>query len=326
MQRATPCHQTVNSIHLLNNEFYINAPVSHLFTAAFDKYTKFKDVSASNNIINYGNWTLIGNSSNKKELKDFGIYYDTPYASNVLDGNYDGFSDEPFFIKGNTITCGINIRNYQVSGGNQYYVDNHIIVDIKGTKVFFDNNTVLCTREAYSSDEKNYANKGVDLFQLGKGGEIEFSNNHCEGLKKLLGSTSGSNSIIIVKIWGHGNYLQGNPRIVYVNTLESYIFMTNNEIICDYPIFFLEEFANTGAAIFKGNRVYRDLSRVIYFTTSFGHIYYTSNPGSNNNIQSMKLICCDNIFDNMPLNTMYTHLQTSMRNIHKNNIFSDLTE
>ena len=326
VQRATPCHQTINGIHLLNNEFYINAPVSHLFTVAFDKYTIFKDVSASNNIIDYGNWTINGNSSNKQELKDFGIYYDTPYDSYVLDGNYDGLSDEPFFIKGNTITCGTNIRNFHTSGGNQYYADNHMIVDIIGTKVIFDDNTVICTREAYTPDEKSYANKGVDLFRFGKGGEVEFSNNHCEGLKMLLGSTSGSAPIIIGKIWGNGNYLQGNPRFIYVNTLESYLFMTNNEIISDYPIFFLEEFANTGTAIFKGNRVYRDLSRVLYFTTPYGHIYYTGNSGSGNNIQSMKLICCNNIFDNMPQNSMYTYLQSSIKNIHKNNIFSDMTE
>lgn len=327
VQRSTPCHQTINGIHLCNNEFYLNAPSSHLFTAAFDKHTKFKDVTAKNNIINYGSWTLEGTESSIKELMDFGLYYDTIYDSSYHEGNYDGLSDEPFLITGNTISCGSNVRNIRQSGSTQYYVDNHIIVDIKGTKAIFNENTVICTREAYTSDEQSFSNKGVQLFHCGsKGGEIMFSDNHCEGLKALMLFTSGGTPITKGRIWGCGNFLQGDTRITYVNIIESHAVMTNNEIICDYPIFFLEEFANTGTAIFTGNRVYRDLTRVTRFTTPFGHIYYTGTSDSSNNIQSMKLISCNNIFDNLLLTNMYSYLQTSIRNIHKNNVFIDLYE
>ncbi len=40
----------------------------------------------------------------------------------------------------------------------------------------------------------------------------------------------------------------------------------------------------------------------------------------------MKLICCDNIFDNLTNSSMYTYLQSAMRTIHKNNVFTNLYE
>lgn len=327
VQRPTPCHQTINGFHLCNNEFHINAPASHLFTAAFDKHTTFKDVTVRNNIINYGNWMLEGTESSFKELIDFGLYYDIIYDSSYHEGNYDGFSNEPFLITGNTITCGSNVKNLYQNGNTHYYADHHIIVDIKGTKVIFNDNTVLCTREAYTTDEQFVPHKGIQLFHCGsKGGEIMFSNNHCEGLIALMLFTSGGAPITIGRLWGNGNYLQGNPRITHVNIIESHEIMTNNEIICDYPIFFLEEFANIGTAIFTGNRVYRDLTRATYFTTPFGHIYYTGASGSGNNIQSMKLICCNNIFDNLMRINMYSYIQNSMSVIHKNNYFTDIND
>lgn len=332
VQRPTPCHQTISGIHLYNNEFYINAPSTHLFTAAFDKYTTFKDVSVKGNIINYGPWTINGNNTAWTEMMDFCVYYDTIYDSQVLDGHYDSFSEEPFLITGNTINCSTHARNIHTQNGVQYYADNHIIVDIKGTKVIFDENTVICTRDTYSDDEHSYATKGVELFHCGvKGGEIMFSKNHCEGLKSLmhLKGLSGNNPITKARVWGCGNYLQGNPRIVHTNILEGHEFMINNEIICDYPVFFLEEFANTGNVIFVGNRVYRDLSRVTHYPTVYGHIFYTGSYG--NNIQSMKLVCCDNIFDNLITNGMYEHLQSQhmlsvAKYAHTNNIFSNHIE
>ena len=328
VQRTTPCHQTINGIHLCNNEFNVNAPLSHLLTVAFDKFTTYKDVTVKNNIINYGNWIVEGLESNKKELIDFCIYYDTDYAASVLIGNYNGSCDEPFFITGNTLTCGTNVRNIRTNGGNEFYVDNHIIVEIKGTKVIFDENNILCTRESYTADEKTFANKGVELFHSGdKGGEIMFSRNHCEGLKNLMSLTRGSATIPIGRIWGCGNYLQGDTRIHYLNTVESHVFMKDNEIIADYPVFFLQEFANIGTVVFIGNRVYRDLTRATFFTTPYGHIYYTGTSGSENNIVSMKLICCDNVFDNLNAQYMYSYLQNgTMRTVHKNNIFADMFE
>ena len=327
VQRSTPCHQTINGVHLDNNEFHINAPLSHLITVAFDKYTTFKDVTMRNNIIDYGDWKVNGSPSSWKELMDFCVYYDTIYDASVIEGDYDRFSDEPFVITGNTITCGTNMRNVHTGSAGQYYSDNHICIDLKGTKVLFNNNYINCIREAYTPDEDSFANKGIEMFHSGeKGGEIIFNNNRCEGLRCLASWSSGGNPLTICRLRGNGNYLQGNPRIIHVNVLECYEFMSDNEIVCDYPIFFLEEFANIGTAIFIGNRVYRDLSRVPRFTTAYGHIYYTGVSGSGNNIQSMKLICCDNIFDNISNSSMYSYLQSAMRTIHKNNVFVNIYE
>lgn len=323
VQRSTPCHETINGIHLDNNEFHINAPLSRLITVAFDKYTTFKDVTIRNNIIDYGNWTLDDNPSPRKGLMDFCIYYDTEYDASLIESNYDEFSDEPFFITGNTINCGTNARNYSTGSDGQYYSDNHICVDLKGTKVLFNNNYINCIREAYTPDEASYANKGIELFHSGeKGGEIIFNNNRCEGLKCLASWSSGGDPLVVGRLRGFGNYLQGNPRIIHVNVQECHEIMSDNEIVCDYPIFFLQEFANTGTAIFVGNRVYRDLSRVPRFTTAYGHIYYTAG----NNTHSMKLICCDNIFDNLSNSSMYSYLDSSMRTIHKNNVFLNTYE
>lgn len=327
IQRSTPCYQTINGIHFDNNEIHVNAPLSHLFTVAFDKYTTYKDITMNNNIINYGTWTVDGNNSSWKELMDFCIYYDTIYDSSVLDGNYDSFCDEPVSIIGNTIICNTHARNHGIIDGIPYYQDNHICVDIKGTKVIFNDNLVKCIREDYTADERVFARKGIEIIHCGsKGGEAFVSGNHCEGLRCLSSLTSSGSQIERFKMECCRNYLQGNPRIVHVNIAESYEFMHNNEIICDYPIFFIEEFADSGTAIFTANRVYRDLSRATYFTSPKGHIYYTDTSGSDNNIQSMRLICCDNVFDNLLISGMYSYLQTKMRTVHKNNVFADQYE
>jgi len=330
VQRSTPCHQTVNGIHFDNNQFYINAPLSHLFTVSFDKYTTYKDVTMNGNIINYGTWFVNGGSSNWKELIDFGIYYDYVYASTVLDGNYDGFCDEPFYICGNTLTCGTNIRNLGTSSGVSYYQDNHMCVDIKGTKVVFNNNVMKCSREPYSQDEYSFARKGIEIIHCGeKGGEAVLRNNRCEGLRCLSSLTgkSASKSITKARLFCSGNYLHGNPRIIHNYILESYEFMINNEIIADYPVFFAQELANNGTVVFTGNRVYRDVTRVTHYSSAYGHIYYTGHTGSSNNIQSMKFICCNNIFENTDnTQAMYEYLQSNIKIVHKNNIFDDILE
>ena len=330
VQRDSPCHQIVNGIHLDNNEFHINAPLSHLFTVSFDKYTTYKDVTMNGNIIDYGTWIVDGGSSNWKELMDFCIYYDHVYVSTVLDGNYDGFCDEPIYICGNTLTCGTNIRNLGTSGGVSYYQDNHLCVDIKGTKVVFYNNDIKCVRESYSQDEYSYARKGIEILHCGeKGGEAVLRNNHCEGIR-CLSSLTGKNAnqqITKARLYCSGNYLQGNPRINHNHIVESHEFMVNNEIIADYPVFFLQEFANNGTAVFTGNRVYRDMTRVTHYSSAYGHIYYTGNTGSGNNIQSMKFICCDNIFENTDnTQSMYEYIQSNIIIVHKNNIFDDTLE
>lgn len=322
--RSTPCYHIINGIHIDNNEFHINAPMSHLVTIAFDKYTTHKDVNVNNNMVNYGTWTVEGDSTSWEELMDFCVYYDTKYDTAIED-DYNGFTDEPFFIKGNTIICGSNIRNTN-HGTSSNYEDNHICVDIKGTKVIFDDNRVICIREDYDSTyEQYYAKKGIELIHCGKkGGEAVLRNNHCEGLKTLARLTGSSTSLVKGNLRCHGNYLQGDTRIVHVNLLESHHMITNNDIISDYPLFFLEEFANTGTVIFTSNRVYRDLSRVDHYTDAFGYIYYTGNSGSN--IQSMKLVCCDNIFNFLKTTSMYSLLQSSIMNVHKNNVFVNQVE
>ena len=110
---------------------------------------------------------------------------------------------------------------------------------------------------------------------------------------------------------------------------ESHVSMTGNELVCDYPLFFLSEFANTGTARFIGNKVTRDMSRATNYTTPRGQLYYTGQPGNFNNINSMKLICCDNIFDNISYNsTMYNDIVriSNIEYIHTNNIFDDFIE
>ena len=145
----------------------------------------------------------------------------------------------------------------------------------------------------------------------------------------FLTGLNENNPITKARVWGCGNYLQGNPRIVHTNILESHEFMIDNDIICDYPVFFLEEFANTGNVFFVGNRVYRDLSRVSHYLSVYGHIYYTGSCG--NKIQSMQLVCCDNIFENLITSGMYEHLQSRhmlsvAKYAHTNNIFSNHIE
>ena len=40
----------------------------------------------------------------------------------------------------------------------------------------------------------------------------------------------------------------------------------------------------------------------------------------------MKLICCNNIFDNLIRINMYSYIQNSMSVIHKNNYFTDIND
>lgn len=325
IQSGTPCSHTINGIHFENNEIHINAPISHHVTVAFDKYTVFKDISIRNNIISYGNWSMDNNSGGWKELMDFCVYFDTQYGTELPD-TYDQFSDEPVFITGNTITCGSHARN--IYGDGQYdYQDNHMCLDIKGTSVVFNNNLVNCTRGSCGADEQSFARKGIELLHCGsKGGKVFMRDNHCLGLRALARLTAAGASIVKADIHCSGNHFQGDTRITYVNVTESHLFIVNNEFISDYPIFYLEEFAITGTAMFTGNRVYRDLTRVGYYTTPQGHIYYTGSPGSNNN-QSIKFIICDNVFDNIIGSTMYSFLQSSpIQVIHKDNLFSATVE
>lgn len=329
LQQSTPCHQTINGIHFDNNQFHINAPLSHLFTMAFDKYTTYKDVTMNGNVINYGTWIVDGNSSNWKELMDFCIYYDTNYAFSDPNAQYDGYCDEPFFICGNTLTCGTNIRNLGSNSGVSYYQDNHMCVDIEGTKAVFDNNVIKCSRETFTLDEYAFARKGIEIIHCSaKCGEAILRNNRCEGLH-FLASLTGKSAIKPItkaRLFCSGNYLQGDTRINHLNILESHEFMINNEIIADYPVFFAQELANNGTVVFTGNSVYRDDTRVPHFS-AYGHIYYTGHTGSSNNIQSMKFICCDNIFENTDnTQAMYEYLQSNIKIVHKNNIFDNILE
>ena len=312
--RATPCRYTLNGIHMNNNEIHLNSPLTRLITASFDEYTTFKDVSFQNNIITYGTWAVESDSESPlKELIDFSMEY-------TSDENL--FSDEPFLIKGNTITCGSNVRNEYVN--ENIYKDNHMCANIRNAKVVFTNNLVKCTRGDYTTDEQSYGNKGIEMFRIGNtGGEVIFVNNRCEGIKGLATITSSvTNGIQKSRVKGINNYLYGDTRITHKNALESHELMIGNEIISDYPIFFDSGFAKKGTAIFTNNRVYRDLTRVTRFTTPYGHIYY----GQDYDIVSVKLVCCDNIFDNLNQNAMYSYLHTNIRIKHANNVFTDLIE
>lgn len=326
VQSSTPCTHTIDNIRFENNEIIINAPVSHLVTVALDKYTDFKDIAIKDNVISYGNWTVDNSNSGWKELIDFCIYYDTQFGTSLVD-SYDQYSDEPFLITGNTITCGTNARN-NCNLANGTYEDNHICVHIRGAKVVFNDNHVLCRREAFTSDENTFAKKGIGMFLIDmKKGALVFYDNNCEGVKELArikGETG--NKIAESIICGVGNHLHGNIKFIYSNVTSSHVWFSGNNIISDYPIIFLSEFADSGTAVFSENRVYRDLSRVTYFTNPYGHIYYTGSNNNNNNIVSMRLICCNNVFDNLNIYNMYAFLQNSMTAIHRNNIFADTVE
>ena len=323
---SIPCHYILNGIHFDNNEFYINSPIRFLFTIALDKYTTFKDISINNNIIKYGTWTVDGVSYINKSLTDFIIQFDTQYDNSPIPGNYDLTSDEVFRINGNTIECGSNARYSE----NNYYVDDHRCLDVTGVHVIFNENHIVFSRGDYSEDEATYANKGIRLITCRqKGCKVRFNNNHCEGLMSLL-RAEGKNTAYIsrIDVKGYGNYLHGNPRIFQMCVNECHVSLVNNDIVSDYQSFFLSEFADAGTAIFMGNRVYRDLSRVTNYTVPRGHIYYTGAAGSTNNT-SMRFICCDNVFDNILYSSsMYSDLEriTNIKKIHKNNIFADLIE
>lgn len=319
--RDTPCVYTINGLHINNNEFFINAPIDYLCTIAFDKHTTHKDISINNNLIKYGNWEKAGT------LIDFSIDYDTLMGSSGIEGNYSFFSDEPFSIMGNTIICGCNsFRDY-----SSYSQDDHICLDINGVVILFNNNYINYTRGAYSEDEINSAHKGIVLFYttFAKGGTVIFNENHCEGLMNLMNATCSdpNSSIPIIRLIGKGNYLYGNPRIRYNQVTESHVSLIGNEIISDYTLFLISEFANSGTVIFIGNRVHRELSRVN--NEAKGQIFYTGNNNATTNITSLKFICSQNIFDNLLYaSSMYNDFNkvSSIDVIHENNIFADTIE
>lgn len=322
IQRDVPCSYFLSDIKFTDNEIYINAPVFYLFTIALDKHTAYKDIAFDNNIIRYGTWTLKTNRS----LVDFNVLYDTQYDYSQIPGDYNLTSDEPFSISGNTIYCGSNMYYEQTKNGATFSVDNHICLLINGTIVLFNNNLINCTRSDYSEDENKSAHKGLELFNSSpKGGTVIFNDNHCEGLKLLLRAASSS-TISLINLYGRGNYLYGDTRIIYSDVVESHVSLIGNEFICDYQLLLVSEFANQGTVVFNGNRVYRDITRVTYYTNPKGQIFYTGKTNSTSNIQSMRFVCCGNIFDNLLYSTvMFNNFQIvdNIRAIHSNNIFAD---
>ncbi len=328
--RVIPCSYIINDIQISNNEIYINAPIAHLLTIALDKHTKYKEIAIKDNVIKYGNWQLTGSNSDYKELVDFNIYYDTLYDYSQILGDYDLTSDEPFLISGNSIICGCNVRNMQTKNGQTYPVDNHICLDINGVVVMFHGNLINYTRDAYSEDESHSASKGLELFNASeKGGTLIFNENFCEGLKLLLRAHKTTSRISSVKLIGRGNHFQGNPRLIYNNVDESHVTLIGNEFICDYQLLLVSEFADTGTVVFTSNRILRDLSRVLFYTEPKGQLFYTGKTNSTSNITSMKFICCNNIFENLIYSSLlYNNFQivSTLKAIHKNNLFVDLTE
>lgn len=322
--RDTPCLYTLDGIHITNNEFFINAPIDYLFTVALDKQTTHKDISFRNNIIRYGHWRVKG------DLVDFNIEYDTCYDFSPIEGNYDLFSDEAFAITGNTIECSSNKYHEETKDGITYSIDSHRCLVFNGVVVHFNKNLIKCTRGSYSTDEANHPNKGLELFYTNsKGGTVIFNENYCEGLKQLMRTNRPSSNIPIVNLVGRGNHLHGSPRIDYISVNESHVSLTDNELICEYQLFLVCEFANSGTVIFEGNRVHRDMSRVPTYTVPRGQIFYTGNTNSNNNITSLQFICCGNIFDNVQYSSsMYCDFPkiSTIRAIHQNNIFVDSVE
>jgi len=331
------CRHIVNGIHLDNNEFHINGAISHLVTVAFDKNTSFKDVNLNHNIIDYGTgWHTAGSASSWAELMDFCIYYDTNYCANEKNDSdaYIAYSDETFSIVGNTITCGSNVYNVLEStdaSGNTttYNQDNHIVLDYRGARVLFADNLVRCTRDEATSDEVDFANKGVIMLHSGfKSGEILFKHNHCEGLHALATITAFrydkyvDNVIKTCRIDAEGNYLQGDTRILLQDVKEAHIIMRDSELHSEYPIFFLEEFADQGSAFFRGNLVCRE-SR-LSGDLSKGYFIYTGSSASN--VTSARFICEGNVFHNIAKTNVYPSLPSTVTCVHKNNIFKDTTE
>ena len=324
-QRDTPCLYTIEGVHFDNNEIFINAPIDYLFTIALDKFTTHKDISINNNIIKYGTW------EKTEKLVDFSINYDTRYNYSQIEGSYNLFSDEPFYINGNTIICSRN--SYYTEANNGFNVDDRVCLDINGVVVQFNQNCINYIRAGYEDHEANTPYCGFDLFRTTqkKGGTVIFNENHCEGLKCLINaSTSIPNEFIpIIRLIGKGNHLQGNPRIKYKQVNESHVSLIGNELICDYPLFLLSEFANSGTVIFVGNRVYRDMTRVTSYTVPRGQIFYTSHPYADSNITSLHFICCQNAFENLQYtSSMYYDLQcvSTIKAIHENNTFADYIE
>ena len=338
-------HHIINGIHFDNNQFYINAPISYLITIAIDKYSIFKDITVNNNVIQYGSWMVIhGDNDIHKWLTigDFNVIYDTQYDSDYED-DYDSNTIEPVVIDGNSIYCGPNMKKMD----NNIYEDMHICLDVNGAKVVFNNNLIQCTREAYTADESYFARKGIELIRCGKkSSEVIVTNNHCEGLKRLInarGNDEGNNSTM--RFWISGNHIQGDVRIghklyylnnVYESFCESHLFMTDNDIISDYPIIFLKEFADVGTALFSGNRVYRDMSRVSSSSNEFGFILHSDISEQDSNITSMKLVCCENMFENLFFHngntstSIYSEIArlsaSRIKAVHSDNIFKDQVE
>lgn len=326
--RDTPCLYTIDGLHLTNNELFINAPIDYLVTIALDKYTTHKDICIDNNIIKYGNWVITG------DLVDFSINYDTAYDYNSDSESYVLFSDEAFKIVGNTIICGQNRYYNKTSNGITYSVDSHTCLELNGVVVHFNKNLIKYTRVDFSLDEGSHPHKGLQLFYTAsKGGTVIFNENRCEGLMNLmrgLNNDTTTEHTSVVNLIGKGNYLYGSPRIDYTNIDESHVSLIGNELVCDYQLFLLCEFANSGTVIFEGNRVYRDMNRVTTYTTPKGQMFYTSTNTAQTNITSMKVVCCNNIFENLIYDSslMYGDFQkvSLIQLKHSNNVFANHVE
>ena len=196
----------------------------------------------------------------------------------------------------------------------------------------FNENRVICTRPCYTQDEATSANKGIKLFSTSsKGGSVIFNNNYCKGLMLLMKATTTNNNetISFVNMKGSHNLLHGNPRIVQQNVDECHVLLIGNEFISDYQLFLISEFADKGTVIFNGNRINRDLSRVSNYSTPKCQIFYTGTTDANTNINSLKFMCCNNVFENVIYATLTYHdlqVLSSIESIHKDNIFADLVE
>lgn len=333
-QNEIDCHFYLHGIHFDDNEVFVNSPISHLMTVALDKHTTFKDITINNNIIKYGNWTTDEFLSGPKKLVDFSLYYDTIYDYSQIPGNYDSWSDEMFCIIGNTIECGSNARTQKVKDNTEYYEDDHRCLDMEGVKVLFNENRVIYTRPNDNTpDLVTSANRGIKLFSTSsKGGSVIFNNNYCKGLMLLMKATKTTNnneSMPFVNLIGSHNFLHGNPRIVQQNVDECHVSLIGNELISDYQLFLISEFAKTGTVIFNGNRVFRDLSIVGNYSTPKCQIFYTGTTDSDTNIESLQFMCCNNIFENVIYASLTYHdlqVLSSIVSIHKNNIFADIVE
>ena len=315
VDNPVPTFHTVEGLLIANNEFRMNAKVSHVIELAFDKYSTVKDIAVSRNTITYGgNWVEVG-----REIIDFDINYDYVYDST---SGQDTYCDEPIRVVGNSVTCGRRV--YSTYDG---IVDwKHLCLNIRGVKVLFADNIITGEQGEYSSTEADLAHQGIRLLSsYHKGGEIVMVNNHCTGLQKLGDFRSRLSGVPTkVKLTALGNYLKWDLRInTETDVVEADYTLRDNRMESDYPILCLKYFAVSGSLIFDGNNVRIVHDRVPSSGNDRGYLYHGSTGGS---VQSMKVVCSGNIF-NFPLtNSMYGALPAVAQLVHKNNCFSDIIE